>query len=395
MTASGGAGGLGGSQAVNVASIEAKAATSDAKEIVANQEMSEMSMLVGSQDLTNPAAATRIRRKEEKFQTLESRRKSSSDKKSTKTEETAGDTADKFATANKELSPQDLRQIKEQLSDDATSDDVLELVNQKFSDPVLKSQALEYLAQTIPASRGSLKAAVLAAKEQFHSTNHQAVTGGKNILFASQQYAASLNTSPAGLRALYLNVTSEKRSCQELLTSLKQDYSLKEMTQVVDFLVKGMVADIKADGSSIDKSKLQVFLNETLNLQAIVKSYDFFEDSMASLSAMLKLENIPLPSSLTSESLGDSFHAVISDKFPTAGKCEKIAESLVGPSVEGKTEILNLFLKGLNQTSPRLFPSAQQRQTVANTLLNTLDKINEHNEDYPKASDFPKPTPWS
>lgn len=75
MAASGGAGGLGGAQAVDVAQVQAAAAKADAQEVVASQEQSDISMIRDSQDLTNPQAATRTRKKEEKFQTLESRRK--------------------------------------------------------------------------------------------------------------------------------------------------------------------------------------------------------------------------------------------------------------------------------------------------------------------------------
>ena len=67
MTASGGAGGLGGAQTVNVSQAQAAAAAEDVKEIIGSQESSEASMIKGNDDFTNPAAATRVKKKEEKF----------------------------------------------------------------------------------------------------------------------------------------------------------------------------------------------------------------------------------------------------------------------------------------------------------------------------------------
>lgn len=63
MTASGGAGGLGSTQTVDVARAQAAAATQDAQEVIGSQEASEASMLKECEDLINPAAATRIKKK--------------------------------------------------------------------------------------------------------------------------------------------------------------------------------------------------------------------------------------------------------------------------------------------------------------------------------------------
>lgn len=67
MTASGGAGGLGGAQTVNVSQAQAAAAAEDAKEIIGSQESSEASLVKGNDDFTNPAAATRIKKKKKNF----------------------------------------------------------------------------------------------------------------------------------------------------------------------------------------------------------------------------------------------------------------------------------------------------------------------------------------
>ncbi|MEF9497187.1 type III secretion system gatekeeper subunit SctW [Chlamydia sp. 04-14] len=397
MAASGGAGGLGGSQAVDVAQVQAAAAKADAQEVVASQEQSDISMIKDSQDLSNPQAATRTKKKEEKFQTLESRRKGAAqtEKKSEGTgDKSDADLADKYTENNAEISGQDLRSIRDSLHDDSSEEDILDLVKSKFSDPALQSVALDYLVQTTPASKGALKDTLIKAQQNHMQQNRQAVVGGKNILFASQEYASLLNTSAPGLRALYLQVTSDFHSCEQLLTTLQSRYSFEEMGTVSSFILKGMAADLKSEGSSVPPPKLQVMMSETRNLQAVLTGYDFFQTKLPTLTASLKADGVSIPD-LKFDKVADTFFKLINDKFPTASKMERGVRDLVGEDTEAITGMLNLFFVALRGTSPRLFASAEKRQQLGTMMANALDTVNINNEDYPKATDFPKPYPWS
>ncbi|BAE81321.1 low calcium response protein E [Chlamydia felis Fe/C-56] len=398
MSASGGAGGLGGSQAVDVAQVQAAAAKADAQEVVASQEQSDISMIKDSQDLSNPQAATRTKKKEEKFQTLESRRKNATqtEKKSEGTEDKSdADLSDKYTENNAEISGQDLRSIRDSLHDDASEEDILDLVKSKFSDPALQSIALDYLVQTTPASKGALKDSLVKAQQSHLQQNRQAVVGGRNVLFASQEYATALNTSAPGLRELYLQVTSDFHSCEQLLQMLQSRYSFEEMGTVTSFFLKGMSADLKSEGSSVPAPKLQVMMSETRNLQAVITGYDFFQAKLPVLTASLKADGVTLPEDLKFDKVADTFFKLIHDKFPTASKMERGVRDLVGDDTEAITGMLNLFFVALRGTSPRLFASAEKRQQLGTMMANALDTVNINNEDYPKASDFPKPYPWS
>lgn len=61
--AAGGTGGLGGSKAVDLSAVQAAQAKADAAEVIALQESSEMSFVREVPDSTNPAAATRTKKK--------------------------------------------------------------------------------------------------------------------------------------------------------------------------------------------------------------------------------------------------------------------------------------------------------------------------------------------
>lgn len=399
MAASGGSSGLGGSQAVNVAQVQATAAKEDAKEVIANQEQSDISMVKDSQDMANPAAATRIKKKEDKFQTLEARKKNAAAKSETKTETAQDkpdtDLADKFTENNTEISGQDLRGLRDSLREDSSTDDILNMVKEKFSDPALQSVALDYLIQTTPNSSGALKENLIQARQQHTDSNHQAVVGGKNILFASQEYAEALNVSPAGLRDLYLNVTSDFHSCGQLLTMLQSRYSHEELGTVSSFLLRGMAADLKSEGPSVPAPKLQVLMTETRNLQAVITSYDYFNAHVPHLLSSLKAEGATVPEDVQPNQIADAFLSIVQDKFPTASKVEKTTSEVIGTDTEAISSVLNLFFKALRETSPRLFGSADKRQQLGAMIANALDAVNINNEDYPKATDFPKPYPWS
>ncbi|CAG9046667.1 hypothetical protein NVRI1_01032 [Chlamydia abortus] len=398
MAASGGAGGLGGAQAVDVAQVQAAAAKADAQEVVASQEQSDISMIRDSQDLTNPQAATRTKKKEEKFQTLESRRKGAAqtEKKSESTgDKSDADLADKYTENNAEISGQDLRSIRDALHDGSSEEDILDLVKSKFSDPALQGIALDYLVQTTPASKGALKDSLIKAQQTHMQQNRQAVVGGKNILFASQEYANILQTSAPGLRALYLQVTSDFHTCEQLLQMLQTRYNYEEMGTVSSFILKGMSADLKSEGASVSPVKLQVMMSETRNLQAVITGYTFFQDKFPNVMASLKADGASIPEDLKFDKVADTFFKLINDKFATASKMERGVRDLVGNDTEAITGILNLFFTALRGTSSRLFSSAEKRQELGTMMANALDSVNTHNEDYPKSTDFPKPYPWS
>lgn len=395
----GGAGGLGGAQSVDVAQVQQAAAKADAQEIIATQEQSDISLVKDSQDLTNPAASTRVKKKEDKFETLESRRKGSTEKTEKKAEGTEekpdSDLADKYNEANAEISPQDLRSIRSALTSDSSSEEILDLLDSKFPDPVLKHTALDYLLQTTPNTEGKLKEALTRAQQNHLQNNRQAITGGSNILLASQEYSDELNVPAAGLRQLYLNVTSDFHSCEDLLNLLQDKYSLTEMNTVSSFLLKGMTMDLKSEGPSVSPVKLQVMMTEIRNLQAVTSTYSFFEAKFPSLTSALNAEGLSLPSEVTPRKLADTFFSIVNDKFPTASKAERSIRNLVGEDVETVSGVLNLFFTAIRGTSPRLYDSAEKRQQLCALLANALDMVNVNNEDYPKSTDFPKPYPWS
>ncbi|CRI35688.1 Type III secretion regulator YopN/LcrE/InvE/MxiC [Chlamydia pneumoniae] len=399
MAASGGTGGLGGTQGVNLAAVEAAAAKADAAEVVASQEGSEMNMIQQSQDLTNPAAATRTKKKEEKFQTLESRKKGEAgkaEKKSESTEEKPDtDLADKYASGNSEISGQELRGLRDAIGDDASPEDILALVQEKIKDPALQSTALDYLVQTTPPSQGKLKEALIQARNTHTEQFGRTAIGAKNILFASQEYADQLNVSPSGLRSLYLEVTGDTHTCDQLLSMLQDRYTYQDMAIVSSFLMKGMATELKRQGPYVPSAQLQVLMTETRNLQAVLTSYDYFESRVPILLDSLKAEGIQTPSDLNFVKIAESYHKIINDKFPTASKVEREVRNLIGDDVDSVTGVLNLFFSALRQTSSRLFSSADKRQQLGAMIANALDAVNINNEDYPKASDFPKPYPWS
>ncbi|MBQ8498715.1 type III secretion system gatekeeper subunit SctW [Chlamydia sp.] len=391
MTASGGAGGLGGAQTVNVAQAQAAAASQDAQEIIASQETSEMSMVKGSEDLSNPAAATRVKKKEDKFQSLEARRKTTSqtEKKSESTEE-KGDTPleDRFTENLSEVSGEDFRGLKNSLDDDSSPEEILEAVSSKFSDPVTKDLALDYLIQTAP-SDGKLKAALIQAKQQLVNQNPQAILGGRNVLMASETFAAKVHTSPSSLRTLYLQVTSASSNCASL-RQLLSPYSPSEKGEVIHFLMNGMVADLKSEGPSISPPKLQTYMSELSNLQALNSVDSFFDKNIKNLEGNLKSEGHTTSPSLTPNKLAETFLKLVEDKFPSSSKTQKAVSDLVGPDTGPQTEVLNLFYRALNGCSPRIFTGAEKKQQLATAISNALDTVNADNEDYPKPGDFPR-----
>lgn len=287
-----------------------------------------------------------------------------------------------------EVSGQDFKGLKNELSDESSSDDVLELLSQKFSDPTIKNLALDYLITTSPPD-GKLRAALIQAKQTLFQQNPQAIVGGRNVLIASEAFASKAHTSPSSLRSLYLQVTSGPSNCSTLRQMLSS-YSPSEKTVVLDFLVGGMVADLKSGGPSIPPAQLQVYMTELSNLQALNSVDNFFDKHTGGILNNLKNEGFSPPPSVTPKNLAQTFFKLVEDKFPSSMKTQKLLSELVGQETTVQTEVLNLFFRALSGCSPRIFLGAEKKQQLGTIITNTLDAVNADNEDYPKPGDFPR-----
>lgn len=392
----GGAGGLGGAAgSVSVAQAQAAAATQDAQEIISNQEASEQSLVRGNSDFTNPAASARTSKKENEFKSLESRRSSAAakEKKSESTEEKSPDRdlADRFADETPELSATVLKSLRNAISDNDTPEDILRKVQEQVSDPKLQAQALEYLAIS-PSSSSLLKDNLARARAQHAATHTPSIQTDRGVSFAAEACSKELTCSPSSLRALYVSMTEQLSSFQEVRTLLLPNYSSQELKLVIHFLVTSMVAEMKSDGANIERPRLMCMLSGLYNMQSLLVTENIFTQGLAILEKQAKSEGTPLPP-LTPRDLTNAFLNLVGDKFPTAAKTEKAVEQLVGPEPSAKTLVLNLFFSSLRKTPPRIFPSAEKRQQLAGILANTLDVININNEDYPQPGDFPKSSP--
>lgn len=386
-------GGIGGAPTpINVASVEQKAAIAKTKQATAEQETSETG-LVQNPDFTNPAAAARTRTKETSFKSLASRKKTPTDTKEKKIHgveerKKEGDLAEQYQDENPEMDAQDLNKLKQKISEDSTPEEIQALIEGSFSDPTLGFSALEFLSQSTTSPK--LQQAIQQAKSNYQGKYTQAIAGGRNILFASQQFGSELKTTPSSLRSLYLTVTTSMLSANELFSVLSSKYNHAEQKIVSNFLLQGMSSDLKSEGPSIDPAKLQVLMNETKGLQAVLNVFTFFQDSMPRLALMMKADNVTLPKNVTYEDLAKSFQTIIMDKFPTTSKIQRQVQELSGGDPDVMSNLLNLFYQALGQTSPRLFSSAEQRQQLGLIIANTLDILNLNNEDYPHPGDFPK-----
>lgn len=398
MSASGGSAGLGGSGQVNVAQAQAAAAAQDVQEIVSSQEASEMSMVKGADDVSNPQAATRLKKKEENFKTLSSRRSEKTSKgEEKKTEETgekgAGeDLAEKFSHDDPDLASQSLKDLASSIGDDSSPEDIQKQVENRFPDPLQQQKALDYLIQSTPA--GPKQNNLIRAKLQNAQQNAQGLRGGLNVKLASLQAAQLLNIPGTQLRALYNQVTNTEGDAENL-EGLLAGYSPEEMPIVMKFLVDGMSSDLKAEASSIEKPKLKIIFSKLCDFQALNSTKAALTRDFQTLESQAKLEGASLPPSCSALQLIKAFFSLVAEKFISATKVLKSVELVVGPSDLGiKNNVLQIFYKNIKDCSSRIISSAERRQNLASAILNALDTINAENEDYPKPGDFPKPPPF-
>ncbi|MBF5051202.1 Uncharacterized protein CLAVI_000840 [Candidatus Clavichlamydia salmonicola] len=385
--------GIGGYPTIDVASLAAKAAAAEAKEIAVAQQESQ-AQINDNPDFTNPAAATRVTTKLKDFKTLAQRRKSTEtstpDEKKVEgiEDKQEEDLAEHEQQETPELEAPKLRELKAASHPEDTVEDVLSRVSAMFPDPVLALKALTFLEESVPASDTAAKNLIIQAKTKFMAENPRAIRAGVNI--ASELYvgssanAADSTIKPSALRGIYHDVTGNIQTHQEMFQLLSKSYSLPEIKSIAKFLLRGMAAELRTEGASIEHPKLRALMSETYTLQAVLRVYGFFESSRGTLSRSFSDEGLKLPDSVTTKDLALAFTNLIGEKFLNTEKVKRVLEPLVGNNPIGQSCILNMFYQGLYQVSPRTFSTLGQRQQLQLVISNTLDLLNKDNENYPQ-----------
>lgn len=285
------------------------------------------------------------------------------------------DAAARFQDRNFELQARTLVILQGRISQNDTPESILTKVLEIYSDYSLADEALEFLLET---TGGALKENVRAAREAFNASFGREIRAGRNIQIEAREFSEKGLGSPTALRDMYRDVTGTPRDPHKLFDDLFAQHSYDKMKTVIDFLLHSLGSDLKSKGPSISRPELQLLVEDTRTLQAILGVYRFFQGRMNLIQSQFSNYQLALPQRLSFEILSREFMKFLKEKYLSPDKVLQIARSL-GISETALAQII-IFMQmrdAIRQVAPRLYRNNSHRQEALMALIEALEELEE------------------
>ncbi|MCH9612298.1 MAG: hypothetical protein S4CHLAM102_07840 [Chlamydiia bacterium] len=341
------------------------------------KEMTQITEL----SLFNPLAMSR------RFETLKDRFKRASEENQTSETEKSHDDvqeilgaekiAEEFERQNHELERHTLLNIKAQINEGDTIDDILGKILDAYPDRFLADEALDFLIETTYAN-SKLGRNLLIAKDRLHELYGKEIRAGRNVNDHAQTYSKQGLGTAMSLRDLYREIISNPREPIDLFDELVNKFPFPRMKELIGFVLHAIGTDMKCKGPSIDPIELRRLFTEARSMQAILGVYRFFLSRMKLIEKQFSLNGLILPKGISFEELSKQLVKLIGEKYPSPDKVLRIA-TLLGLTEEliAQTVIFTQYRDALRQISPRLFRNQKHRQDLLLTIIDTIEDLDE------------------
>lgn len=363
---------------INLAAIEARAAQGEVRKVMAQQEAAKERLVEDIERGFNPASAEREQARNSRFRRLETRKKSAtSETRQIKevAKRSEEDLANSYHRRNPELLAQRLRDLRNQLRQDQSPEEVLRDVTEAFPDATLADEALEYLEKE---TEGDLQANVRRARELLNELKGREVIAGRNVdTVAKSFHKKGIGQNPTELRDLYRDITGNPRDHNALFSELSSRYPFDQLKLLVAFLLKGLAFDLKSKGPSIQQAELMRLMTETRNLQSILWVYLFFKSRIRLIKSLYNSYGLTYEDLLSFEALAKEFIRLVEERYPSVLKLLKQLEKFGSLDDLEKIIILMQYRDAIRQLSPRLYKSLRHRQDLLLVILEGLEELEE------------------
>ncbi len=366
---------------VNLSALEQRASQKIASQEEAQQVAAQDRFVENVERGFNPASAERQQARLGRFRTLESRKKpAESERKITEVaKKTEEDLADRYGRRNPELPPDRLRQLRENLRQRQSAEEILEEVTDAFYDPTLADEALEYLEKQ---TTGILQGNVRRARELLNEQKGREIIAGRNVDAAAKAYhKKGIGSGPTELRDLYRDITGNPRNHNTLFSELSNKYPFDQLKLIVAFLLKGLAYDLKSKGPSIQEAELMLLMTETRNLQSILWVFLFFRGRLGLIRSLFSQYGAEGEEELSFEKLAKEFIKLVEERYPSVMKLMKQVENLGMVDDTSKIIVLLQYRDAIRGLSPRLYKSLRHRQDLLLVILETLEELEDQDEE--------------
>lgn len=282
--------------------------------------------------------------------------------------------------SNPEMTQQQLLQLRGWiLSGTHSPEEILREVLRLFPEPHLADEVLEYLTQT---TEGEPAVRIAQARELLQARYKREVAAGRNVTADSRTFGAKGIGSPAELRSLYLNVTGDLLEHNVMFDKLSREYAFPQLRDVVEFLLKSLGSDLKAEGPSIPRGKLYWLVTEVRILQSILGIYNFFLSREKLVERQFFNHGLMKPGGLGFESMAKAFMKLVEDRYPSAVKLFRLARELeIEEEILAQVIVYSQFRDAVRGVSPRIYRSLKHRYDLLMAILEALEELEEELEE--------------
>lgn len=289
------------------------------------------------------------------------------------------DTAsERFQRRNDELDKRLLMNLRANIRDHDTVEEILNKVLKAYHDPTLADDALDFLIET---SDGELLQKIIEAKNILNARMGVEIRAGRNMTSIARDFSTKELGNPTALRNMYRDLVTNPREAPVLFEELSKEFPYAKMKTVIEFLYRSVGADLKSKGPSISRAELHNLMSETRNMQAVMGIYRFFKSRMKLISSSFDKQGLPMPNKLTFELIARMFMKFLQERYPSADKVLALASELgISDSILAEIIIYTQMRDGVRHIAPRLFKSEQHRQDVLTALLQALEDLEQEME---------------
>jgi len=349
-----------------------------AKEVVAQQAVTDENLQNVYEEMANPMVATFKKRQKPKSELkirVQKTQKERVERRLVSAQE-AQKYAKQAAEQNPELKEQTLLLLMEKANNTNSKEELLQLLEQFYPDPSLADDALKFLEKT---ATGSLKKIVQEAQELHGEKHGREISAGKNIAEEVQRYAEAGLGLPTSLRDMYRDITGRPREPLQLFQELSGKFAYKELRKVLAFLFHSLGSDLKAQGPSIPRGLLHQLLSGVRSLQGILGVYQFFRARMKLINFLFKREGLELPKNLNFENIAKQFVNLLQERYPTGDKVLQMAGKLgIDKWILAKIIVFSQLRDAIRQIAlSQFYRNVEHRDELYKAIIEALENLEE------------------
>ncbi len=251
------------------------------------------------------------------------------------------------------------------------SEHALKEAERFFDDPSLQYGALTLLSQPEAIDDPGLRRVIGEAAHSLIDTRGPEVRSGLNVSAVAAKHASPELGDLRKLRSDYRDLVLQPNSLEKSYELLQEKFGQAGLTEGIRFLLAALAADLNADGTSIDKAKLQAVLDDIVRLETLVSLLDSGKQLLA------RVEKRGLNPGYDSPTLLRELVSLRQQQWLQPDQVAAIALRAGMTRPEDRIYFLREFTGLARQIPLRFYDTAEQREKLIGVLQQALDKATE------------------